>query len=227
MNQKGAASATERAFRSIKEMIFNYQLIPGQNIDYIQLAEILQLSKTPIINGLHRLEQEEFVVSVPNRGFFVKEMDIKEVMELFEIREALEILVVEGSIKNQNATLLHQIEKAMMEHSKSYHGMMTRKRQLLDMAFHLKIAEMSGNLNLLKMLNNVFERIYLRYRSEIIPSQRAIRGAREHRMIFDSIKGKNAALAKRIVKAHVRNAKVVNMKAIEETMKGFKIYSRV
>jgi DNA-binding GntR family transcriptional regulator len=83
MNQRGAETATERAFKSIKEMIFNYQLIPGQNFDYIQLAERLNMSKTPIINGLHRLEQEEFVVSVPNRGFFVKEMDIKEVNELF------------------------------------------------------------------------------------------------------------------------------------------------
>jgi DNA-binding GntR family transcriptional regulator len=137
----------------------------------------------------------------------------------------LEILVVEGAIRNQNAAMVNQIEKAMMDHGRSHYEMVTRKRQLLDMAFHLKIAEMGGNHNLLKMLNNVFERIYLRYRSEIIPSQRAIRAVKEHQMIFNSIKQKNAALAKRSIKGHVRNAKVVNMKAIEETMKGFKIYS--
>jgi DNA-binding GntR family transcriptional regulator len=224
MDQKHAETATEQAFKSIKQMIFNYQLIPGQNIDYIQLVERLKLSKTPIINGLHRLEQEEFVVYVRNRGFYVKEIDINELNELFEIREALEILVAERCIKKQNPTILNEIEKAMMEHRKFHYDLITRKRQILDMAFHLKIAEMGGSRNLFKILSNVFERIYLRYRSEILPSQRAIQAINEHQMIFNSIKEKNSALAKRMVKIHVRGAKAVNIKAIEETKKGDNLY---
>jgi len=202
-------------------MIFNYQLIPGQNIDYIQLAERLKMSKTPIINGLHRLEQEEFVVLIPNRGFFIKEIDIKEVRELFEIREALELLVLEGSARKQSPEMLAQVEQAMIAHREYPYDVITRKRQLLDMKFHLKIAEISGNRNLFKMLENVFERIYLRYRSEILAPKRAVVTKKEHQIIFDAIKDKNTGLAKRTMRIHVKGAMVANIQGIEQAMKGF------
>ena len=221
MNRKKAENASERAFKSIKEMIFNYQLIPGQNIDYIQLAEKLKMSKTPIINGLHRLEEEEFVVSIPNRGFFVKEIDIKEVIELFEIREALEMLVLEGTVKNQNPEMLGQLEEAMIAHREYPYDVITRKRQLLDMNFHLKNAEIAGNMNLFKMLNNVFERIYLRYRSELLAPKRAVVTKKEHQIIFDAIKDKNTGLAKRTMRIHVKGAMIANIQGIEQAMKGF------
>ncbi|MBI5966271.1 MAG: GntR family transcriptional regulator, partial [Deltaproteobacteria bacterium] len=91
MKSKGIPpkNASERAYKAIKAMISQYQLMPSQKITYIQLSEKLKMSKTPIINALHRLEQEEFVLSLPNRGFFVKEIDIEEVAELFKVREAL------------------------------------------------------------------------------------------------------------------------------------------
>lgn len=221
MNRKNVESASDRAFKSIKEMIFNYQLIPGQNIDYIQLAERLKMSKTPIINGLHRLEQEEFVVLIPNRGFFIKEIDIKEVRELFEIREALELLVLEGSARKQSPEMLAQVEQAMIAHREYPYDVITRKRQLLDMKFHLKIAEISGNRNLFKMLENVFERIYLRYRSEILAPKRAVVTKKEHQIIFDAIKDKNTGLAKRTMRIHVKGAMVANIQGIEQAMKGF------
>ena len=221
MNRKNVESASDRAFKAIKEMIFNYQLIPGQNIDYIQLAERLKMSKTPIINGLHRLEQEEFVVLIPNRGFFIKEIDIKEVRELFEIREALELLVLEGCARKQSPEMLAQVEEAMIAHREYPYDVITRKRQLLDMKFHLKIAEISGNRNLFKMLENVFERIYLRYRSEILAPKRAVVTKKEHQIIFDAIKGKNTGLAKRTMRIHVKGAMVANIQGIEQAMKGF------
>jgi len=54
-------------------MIARYELVPGQKITYDQLAERINLSKTPIINALNRLEQEEFVFFNPeSRVFFIK-----------------------------------------------------------------------------------------------------------------------------------------------------------
>lgn len=118
-------NASERAYKALKEMIAEYQLVPGQKITYIQLAEKLKMSKTPIINALYRLEQDEFVISIPNRGFFVKKIDIEEVAELFKIREGLEILAAEEAIKNQNSEMLEKIEKAMIAHRKYHYDIVT------------------------------------------------------------------------------------------------------
>lgn len=62
------------AYQSIKQLIVNQRLSPGQKLIYRDLEEILGMSKTLIINGLMRLEQEGFVVSKKNRGFFMKEV---------------------------------------------------------------------------------------------------------------------------------------------------------
>jgi DNA-binding GntR family transcriptional regulator len=102
-------NASNLAYEALKNMIYQYQLIPGQKLTYEQLAQKIKLSKTPIINALNRLEQEEFVISIPNKGFFMKELNIDEVTELFKIREALEILAVEESIKNQNPKMSKKI----------------------------------------------------------------------------------------------------------------------
>ncbi len=214
-------NASERAYRIIKEMIAQYQLIPGQKITYIQLAEKLEMSKTPIINALYRLEQDEFVISIPNRGFFVNEIDIEEVAELFKIREGLEILAAEEAMKNQNPETLKEIEKAMIAHRKYHYDIVTRKRLALDAAFHLKIAEMGRNRNLVRFLRQVFEHIYLRHRSEGIPRKRLVTSVEEHQKIFDAIREKNMAKARRLMKQHVRAGKIATIKGIQKAVGSF------
>lgn len=214
-------NASNRAYRAIKEMISQYQLVPGQKITYDQLAKKIRVSKTPIINALNRLEQEEFVFSIPNRGFFVKEIDIEEVAELFKVREALEMAVMEASIRNQDPKMMKEVEKAMIAHREYHYDIVTRKRLALDASFHLKIAEMGRNKNLMRLLRHVFEHIYLRHRSEGIPPQRLVTAAEEHQGIFNAIKEKNIPKAKKFMLQHVRAGQISTIKGIQKAVGSF------
>jgi len=215
-------NASSRAYEAIKEMIAQYQLIPGQKITYDQLAEKLKMSKTPIINALNRLEQEEFVISLPHRGFFIKEVDIEEVGELFAVREALEMFGVEECIKNQNPKMLKEVETAMMAHREYDFTTPIRNRFALGAAFHLKIAEMSGNRNLVRQLKHVFEHIYLRHRTEGFSPKRLAAGSKEHKEILDAIKEKNIGKAKKLMKMHIRVSKMDTIDGIQMTTRSFK-----
>ena len=210
-------NATNRAYKAIKDMIAQYQLVPEQKIVYEQLAQKIKLSTTPIINALYRLEQEEFVSYVPNRGFIVKSIGVEEVIELFEVREALERQMIVSSIKNQNALMMNNIEKAMIAHRENHHNVVTRKRQASDASFHLKIAEMSGNKSLTRILRHVFEHIYFRHRNEIIQPERLDSAEVEHQKIFDAIKDKNIGEAMKLVVEHVRAAKFSTLDGIQKT----------
>jgi DNA-binding GntR family transcriptional regulator len=211
-----------RAYQAIKEMVFNYQVVPGQKITYNQLAEKLRMSKTPIINALNRLEQEEFVVSLPNRGYFIKEINVEEVAEMFKIREALEMLVVEESIRKQTPQMLIEVEKAMVAHRQYHYDIMTRKRLALDAAFHLKIAEMAGSRNLVRLLKHVFEHIYLRHRSEGISPQRLVESAKEHQKLLLAIKQRKLTEAKRLMKQHVQAGRAATIRGIERASEDLK-----
>ncbi len=214
-------NANEQAYRSIKEMIAQYQLIPGHKMTYSQLAERLNMSKTPITNALNRLEQEEFVIALPNKGFFVKEIDVDEVKELFEVRKALQVLSVEHSIRNYRQDLMDKIKIAMMQHREYCLEGLTRKRQAADATFHLAIAEMGGNKYLGKVLKQVFERIYLRHRVEGISPERLVAAVKEHEEIFNTIKEKNLSKARACVRRHEEHGRIATTNGIISTKENY------
>jgi DNA-binding GntR family transcriptional regulator len=217
-----------RAYQAIKEMILYNQLAPGQKITYDQLANKLSMSKTPIISALNRLEQEDLVFYIPNRGFFIKELDREELAGLFNIREALEMIAIEESITNIDPQKIEEIEKAMIVHKQKadeeykYHTS-SRNRLLLDAKFHLKIVEMSKNNYLLKLLKNLFEQIYLRHQGQGIPPTKFIESAKEHKMILDAIKERKVQQARTQMRRHVRGGKIANIKGMLATEKHIRL----
>ncbi len=217
-------NTTEKAYRQIKDMIAQYQLVPGQKITYVQLCEKLGMSKNPIINALNRLEQEEFVRSEKNRGFFIKEIEINELEELYKIREALEMLSIEEAIVNFDPEKMKEVERILHLLQDEQMNFFTRKRLALDAAFHLKIAEMGKNKNLIKLLRYVFEHIYLRHKIENIPPERMVATKEEHLLIIKAIKSKEIAKAKALTRKHILAAKIATEKGILLSTDNFNLY---
>jgi DNA-binding GntR family transcriptional regulator len=210
-----------QAYRSIKSMIARYQLVPGQKIIYADLARKLRMSKTPVISALNRLEQEELVVSIPNRGYFVKEITAEEIAELFDIREALELLAVDGAIRSQTPRTLHAVEQALRRHRN--HVSPDRYRAVLDGAFHIRIAQMGTNRSLVKVLRHLFELIYFRYRIEGVSPRRLQETPREHQAILDAIAERDAAKAKRLMQKHMSAGRTATMQAIRAVSRQYEL----
>ena len=74
-------------------------LVPGQRIAYRDLAEKLELSPTPIIQALKWLELQGFVQHEPNRGYSMAPFSVKEIEELYELRELVEPSLVPATIQ--------------------------------------------------------------------------------------------------------------------------------
>ena len=210
-------NASGRAYKEIKEMISKYELIPGQKITYDQLAAKLKMSKTPIINALTRLEQEEFFTSFPNRGFSIKEMPPAEFEKLYRIRVTLEKLSLEEFIEYGDAKKLDEIQQAMAAHRNfPYGGFLSRKRLILDAAFHLKIAESGGNDNLYRLLRQIWEQLHFRSRIEGFPPKRYHETSGEHEEIFMALKERNLKRAQRIMENHLRKCKDASLLVMQQ-----------
>lgn len=83
-------SLSEIAYRRIKEMILSLTLAPGSSLTEMGLIDQLGMSRTPIREALYRLQQERFVELTPRKGWFVSEIKLQDIQQLFVIREALE-----------------------------------------------------------------------------------------------------------------------------------------
>ena len=205
--RKDSKSMIEDAFRKIKQLIYNQQLVPGQRLVYDDLAKTLNMSRTPIINALNRLEQQGLVVSESFRGFYVKPMDLQEVWDAFGLREAIETYAVEMAISKADNDDFKMLEEKIKEHEAYKPSYYDRKKMFLDAAVHLQIAEMSGNRILRWHLKMNFEHLYLRAKLDDYDSSRMIASPAEHRTLLKQMKDRNVLGSIETIRNHVRSAR--------------------
>jgi DNA-binding GntR family transcriptional regulator len=187
------------AYQKIKMMMYNNQLIPGQKIIYGDLAERLNTSITPIIQALKRLESSKIVRYLPNKGYFVTEITEAELRELYEARESLELFISPKIIKNMSPDAIASVR----DHFRKLDLNDPAKWVLHDEQFHLKIAEYARNEVIYRLLEEIFERIYLRYKPQYLGEKRLKEALREHREILQSIAGGNVKKVRNVMRKHI------------------------
>ena len=198
---------TEEACHRIKEMIFEQALAPGQKLTYNDLSQRFNMSPTPVINALYRLEHEGFVVSVPFKGFYVKKIGLQEAWELFGVREALETYIVEQAILVAEQKDIQLLEERFNAHACYQPEVYDRRRFALDSEFHLQLAAMSRNRALARQLSMTFEHFYIRFKFDGISLERLQSSEEEHRQIIERIKRKDINGSRDAIRNHIHNAR--------------------
>jgi len=206
----------EEAYKDLKKLMLQRKLIPGQKLLYRELIETLHMSKTPIINALNRLEQEGFIVSENNRGYAVKPLDPREILDATEVREALEVKAVQlAALRGKPADLKLLEEKLLRSQEYRPPGNDTKK-MTLNAEFHLQIAEMSGNKVLKYLLRRNFEHVILRIELKWVAPGRMASSAEEHRLLFESLRERDASKARDLMEAHVRNSRDAMVRSLSQ-----------
>ena len=116
---------TDIAFSRIEEMIVTRHLPPGHMVSEAQLAVDLNMGRTPIREALQRLRQLGFVEMRPRRGTSICTIDVRQQLELLEVRRPLEELIIRCAAVRATAP-----ERAELR---------TLARQILDAARHKNV----------------------------------------------------------------------------------------
>jgi DNA-binding GntR family transcriptional regulator len=190
----------DEVYQKIKEMIYYNQLAPGQKIIYNDLANKLNISATPVIQALKRLETSRIVNYIPNKGYFVGEITESEARQLYQAREALETYIIPVVIKNLTPEKLDDIRETFKKYEKANRRVLI----LVDAQFHLKIAEYAHNEVIHQILKDIFEKIYLKYRPEYMGENREKEVLKEHHDILESLRKGDTEDTIRIIKQHIR-----------------------
>ncbi len=209
----------EEAYRKIKHMIFLRKLAPGQKLVYSDLSKMLNMSRTPIINALNRLEQQRLVASESFRGFYVRKMTIQEAWDAFGVRLALETWAVEEAIKKTDAADFEVLEEKCLNHKHYKSNRYDRKKFYLDAEIHIQIAVMSKNRILKMLLKSNLEHVYLRAGLENYNPDRMEVSAKEHRRLLEQMKNKDLMGSIETIKLHIEGARkhVINCLYNNET----------
>ncbi len=213
---------TEEAYHRIKGFILASEIYPKQKVVIEDVAKQLGISRTPIREAINRLVKEGYIYHILNRGFFVKEITLAEVAELYGAREALEPYLAEEAARRAASSDVTELAKLLARYGDYVERQPRRQRRLLDVEFHLRIAEIAGNAYLREILEVILERIVFK---QGIASGNLDWGKdawRQHRCILDALRSNDPKRAKREALHHVRRSRELAMLRMREQDAYFK-----
>jgi len=204
---KKQSNLTLKVYQQIIELMLNYEIVPGQRLVFIDLAKQLGVSRTPVNNALSILAQEGYLDFVPNQGYSVHKLTYKEAVNLFEIREILEVGFLGKAIREMTAQKIGNVKKRKIDYEKAMSGHVNRKLFILDTEFHGAMIDMAANEILSAQYRDICQKIFLRFRTEDLRMNRIVEIKDEHNELYEAIRIRDVERAKELVRMHHQHAR--------------------
>jgi DNA-binding GntR family transcriptional regulator len=197
---------TDQLYLLIKNQILSHGMSAGDKINIDKLARDLGVSNIPIRESLFRLASEGLVTIVPFKGMFVAEMNIKDIDEIFEIRQSLEELSIRKAANRVPKELLQQLlqETNVQEDMNGEIGKEDAISRMNE-GLHGTILKFTKNDNLRQMVTSLIERIHRYLNLHHYPIQ--INAEKlEHEAIIRALLDENTEKAIQAMRLHLQNA---------------------
>ena len=192
----------DRAYDDLKRRIQSGEFVSGTFLSERRLARDLGMSKTPIRSALVRLDIEGFVSVSPQQGIVVREPTLQEIVDLFDIRAALEAFVVRRIAGRLSPAHKAQLKRNLRDQSEASKKGDEAALTLLDTDFHCLLCSFLGNVEIERVmwqLRDKLHRVILRVMRQV--PGRTKTAFQEHAAIAEAvIRGRGDEAAARIEK---------------------------
>ncbi len=194
-------SLAERVYRRLSEMIMNGEFSHGDPLQERRIAEMMEVSRTPVREAINKLEADGFVERSAGR-VVVREVRLKEFVELLHVRKLLECDAARQAANNVDAKELQRVRIAI---EKLLENRVTSAKALrkVDDMFHTFIAEASNNKLIVELITDLRRRTAM-FDHDRLP-KRMLPGNREHLDIIDALEKRDGTLASARMARHINN----------------------
>ena len=198
----------QKAYKYIKEKIISGEFYPNQKIEEIVIAQKLKISRTPVREAVNALKEEDWIYIIPRKGIFVKEITLKDINDIFRVREVIEPIILKLAFQN--------LEKGKIEEFiKIFEGYKNNSKELdninldkYDNKFHYYLLESSNNKYFINLMNNVYEHNQRLRNISRQEDTRRVSATEEHLEILYAIRDGNGELAVENLGRHIENSKI-------------------
>ncbi|NWF71219.1 MAG: GntR family transcriptional regulator [Chloroflexi bacterium] len=200
-------SLQEMAYRNVKEQILQLRLKPGQYVTDTQIAQDLNISRTPVREAFYRLENEGLLVNAARRGWHVYSLSLDDIHHIFDLKIAIEGLIARQAaacqveaLREQLRVAVHDMHGAVAAHSP--HDWLNADYKLHDTLFR-----MVGNKRAERIvlnLNDQWHRLRIGFAAL---EGRIERSAQEHQLFVDAILAGDAERAEKAMRDHLNQVR--------------------
>jgi DNA-binding GntR family transcriptional regulator len=199
----------EATFQTLKSLLVEGKIAPGSKLNERELAESLNVSRTPIREAIRRLAADGLVELIANRGAIAVQLSIDDVIHTFDVIAELEGYSGELAAKNISGSTLSELEALQYEMMASYARRDLSSYFKLNLRIHRLINQAANNPVLATLFSQVNSRIEaLRFRSnqDGVKWEKAVE---EHQEMLDALKARDSERMRKVMITHVANKRDV------------------
>ncbi|MGL5838207.1 MAG: GntR family transcriptional regulator [Sphingorhabdus sp.] len=146
VNQKhGRGQSAATVYAALRREILELEIEPGTLLDETDLANRFSLSRSPVREALIRLSAEGLVKTLRNRSSIVAPFDVAALPSFLDAVTLLYRLTARQAANSRTPNQLAKIKQLQIDHGQAAHGGDVLQAISLNEAFHLAIAEATGN----------------------------------------------------------------------------------
>ena len=195
---------SQRVYEHLREEILADHLLPGTELSEVALSKELAISRGPIREAMGRLSAEGLITMRPRRRAEVRSLTPQELIDAYQVREALEVMAVRLAIPRLTEADLARLDQLMERMAGHISDGAVREFFAANVSFHELLCELSGNPKLQEVHHRLEGEIG-RFQSRTL----ALRGSMddsltEHRAILAAIRLRDVDRAAVLTADHIR-----------------------
>ncbi|TNM50199.1 GntR family transcriptional regulator [Nocardioides albidus] len=206
----------DRVYADLLERIVSGSLAPGERLREVHLATLLNASRIPVREALRRLEFDGLVEIRPRRGATVRQLTIADVEELFDVREALEVLVARLAARHISEYGIARLDEALARSEEAHQSGDERRIAAASADFHEVMLELTGSSLLRSLMRMVSGRVHWLFRLTTFRGDHGHRA--EHEALLDAIRNGDEEIAAALAYAHVARGRRPTLEALASTL---------
>lgn len=195
-------------YLDLRRMILDSELLPGARVTESELAAHFLVSRTPIREALHRLEVEGFLEIRSKQGCFIRQVDIEEISNYYDVRVGLEAMAIELACAHMPDEAIKQLADFWRPSNRPHGRDAVEKIKDAEESFHITLAESSGNKVLADYLRDVNDHIRVVRRLAFLDEQTVTDTFREHSEICRLLLKRNIKAARAAMIDHIRKSQM-------------------
>jgi DNA-binding GntR family transcriptional regulator len=171
----------------VAQSILTGELSAGQKLTEQEVAARLGVSRGPVREALRALAEAGLLQIEPNRGAFVRKVDFKEAIEIHDVYSALEELAARSAARSISGAQIEELKALVEEMDAAAEAEDLDRYYALNLSFHQRLVEASGNRRLLSIYNRLLNELHLFRRFGLMQRGQMQRSNHEHHQIVEKV----------------------------------------
>lgn len=206
--QESAVTASDKAFFRLRKEIVEGDIPAGSKLSEMELSTKYEVSRAVVREAINRLEACHLVERRPNVGARVVSLSEEGLMELYQVREALEGMAARLAAQFMSDEEIAKLNSLLNEQFDEVKGGESYYQEAGDLDFHYRIIVGSQNQQLIAMLSNGIYHLARMYRVQLgMAGPRVTTAYDEHKHIVRAIANRDAELAEMLMRRHIQYSK--------------------